>query len=371
VNVKWGLGAMSVVYLFISAFHMKDGLFIRPHPLLWRVLTGMSIIYLCLMVFLLFQSVDDARWLLRKLDPSLGIPLPERSYAEDCRVFTPDDPISNFRNIRDTFHDEFVPAHLFGWFGKAILTRDLYLCWIMSIVFEVMELSMEHLMPNFAECWWDHIVIDILLCNAIGIYLGLKVAQYFSMKPYFWLGKIRPEIDSYSWDVFSSWKRMLAIVVLMVTVLTIELNAFFLKFILWIPPPHPINIARLVMWWGIGQPGMREYYQWVTDPNCKRFGTMSWMCVAVVGVEVLIIIKMGRGMFPTPTPAPVFWTWVVCIVLFVGWAVWYYGYYSKPSKSSRKHVKSPVPSEAEETKQKPISTFRDSAEKLAEKSKKK
>lgn len=45
------------------------------------------------------QSVDDARELLRRLDPSLGKPLPERSYANDCRVYTPEDPVSNFRNI--------------------------------------------------------------------------------------------------------------------------------------------------------------------------------------------------------------------------------------------------------------------------------
>lgn len=48
-------------------------------------------------------------------------------------------------------------AHLLGWFGKAILLRDFYLCWFLSIMFEVLELSLQHLLPNFAECWWDHV----------------------------------------------------------------------------------------------------------------------------------------------------------------------------------------------------------------------
>ena len=44
--------------------------------------------------------MDDVRYWLSYLDPSLGKPLPERSYAEDCRIYTPNDPISTFRNIR-------------------------------------------------------------------------------------------------------------------------------------------------------------------------------------------------------------------------------------------------------------------------------
>lgn len=38
---------------------------VRPHPALWRVIHGMVIIYLLALVFLLFQTVDDARQLLK------------------------------------------------------------------------------------------------------------------------------------------------------------------------------------------------------------------------------------------------------------------------------------------------------------------
>jgi len=36
------------------------------------------------MIFLLFQDLDGARQMIKWLDPSLGVPLPEKSYAEDC-----------------------------------------------------------------------------------------------------------------------------------------------------------------------------------------------------------------------------------------------------------------------------------------------
>jgi hypothetical protein len=54
-------------------------------------------------------------------------------------------------------------------------------------------------------------------------------------------------------------------------------------------------------------------------------GTMSWMCVAVVGVESLICIKFGRSLFPKPHPDIVIWTWVGFFSLLVSWGIWFYG----------------------------------------------
>jgi len=329
-----GLVAVIVVYLVVCALQMRDGLFVRPHPIIWRVIMGLGILYLLLLVFLLFQTVEDARNYLHYLDPSLGGPLPERSYAEDCRIYTPEHP-SLFKNIVDCFYDEFVIAHFLGWFGKALLLRDYWLCWTLGVLFEIWEISLEHLLPNFAECWWDHIIVDTLLCNYLGFWLGLKVVDYFTMKPYHWIARVG-KVDEYHWEILSNWKRLLAAVVMIFTFSIIELNAFFLKFVLWIPPPHPINVTRIFLWWGIGCPGMREYYQWVTDSNCKKFGTSSWLCVAVMVLEVLIWAKFGRGMFTKPAPAYIFWGWIIAAVLFVSWAIWYFTIH-KPSQKTKKN----------------------------------
>jgi phosphatidylserine synthase 2 len=58
--------------------------------------------------------------------------------------------------------DIFVLAHVLGWYAKALILRDYWFCWILSIMFEVMEYSLEHQLANFAECWWDHV------CNEFG-----------------------------------------------------------------------------------------------------------------------------------------------------------------------------------------------------------
>lgn len=28
---------------------------------------------------------------------------------------------------------------------------------IISVMFEFLEYSLEHQLPNFSECWWDHV----------------------------------------------------------------------------------------------------------------------------------------------------------------------------------------------------------------------
>ena len=70
--------------------------------------------------------------------------------------------------MQDTVFDEFVIAHALGWYCKAIMYRNQLLLWILSVGFELMEVTFNHLLPNFNECWWDSVLLDILLCNWLG-----------------------------------------------------------------------------------------------------------------------------------------------------------------------------------------------------------
>lgn len=126
-------------------------------------------------------------------------------------------------------------AHIIGWWGKAILIRNQPLLWVLSIGFEMMEVSsfiwgihllwfpfsvqvdclllcpwtcyhlcmlklaifllwtefyvglfqftFRHMLPNFNECWWDSIILDILICNWFGeipIAFSLGRAGFFN-----------------------------------------------------------------------------------------------------------------------------------------------------------------------------------------------
>lgn len=37
------------------------------------------------------------------------------------------------------------------------MIRDWWMCTIVSVMFEFLEYSLEHQLPNFSECWWDHV----------------------------------------------------------------------------------------------------------------------------------------------------------------------------------------------------------------------
>jgi phosphatidylserine synthase 2 len=144
-------------FLAFASVQFPDTLIRRPHPVFWRLALGAVSMYALFMVYLLFQPLNDARRLLRFFDSTLGVPLPERSYAEDCRIYTPENPKGLFTNVYDAVFDVHFIAHLFGWWFKMIVIRDLKMCWVCSVVFELLEVTFRHWLPNFWECWWDHV----------------------------------------------------------------------------------------------------------------------------------------------------------------------------------------------------------------------
>lgn len=86
-----------------------------------------------------------------------------------------------------------------------------------------------------------------------------------------------------SWLFYDAWSRILVrgfvttgasskggilsnIFLLNFQFLMAELNLFYLKFILWIPPPHFIMKARLALFLGIGAVGLNETFRYMDDP---------------------------------------------------------------------------------------------------------
>ena len=53
--------------------------------------------------------------------------------------------------------DLFVAMRFFGWWLKTVVLRDWWLCTVLSIMFEVLDYTLEHQLSNFSECWWDHV----------------------------------------------------------------------------------------------------------------------------------------------------------------------------------------------------------------------
>jgi len=251
------------------------------------------------------------------LDPALGVPLPEKSYADDCS-FTP----QTIWNAVDIF----CLAHALGWFGKALILRDYWFCWILSVLFEFAEYSLQHQLPNFNECWWDHWILDVLVCNWLGTYLGMMACSYFEVKQYTWrgfrqsrgirqkTGRVFKQLTPHDWTTFewegtASFKNYVVVVILLAVFLTAEINVFYLKALLWMEPDHPFVIARLVGVFLCALPAVRELYQYINDPRkLKRMGQHSWLLLATMVTELLIIFKWSKGLFPEPFPTHIVWS---------------------------------------------------------------
>lgn len=306
-NTVWfGFATTYFVFILISLLQFTDSVFKRPHPAVWRVVKGTSIFYLLILVFVLFQDKSVVRQWLRLLDARLGTQPPEKSYATSCAL--------TYTNVYNQM-DLFVPAHIFGWYFKALMLRDYYLCWVLSIMFEVMEYSLEHQLPNFAECWWDHWILDVLTCNALGIHLGIKTCRYFNAKMYKWRGAVSDnEFVLFQWlKGANTFKKYFGIIVLISVILAAELNTFYLKYLLWIPADHILNLVRLVIHVSMGCVAIREGYSYFTDKLCKSFGYQLWLCIACIAVESLICIKFSQGEFAEPFPrhVKIFWSVLV------------------------------------------------------------
>eukprot|EP00736_Rhodelphis_marinus_P008984 Rmarinus@m.23948 len=343
-TLRVSLGCVSLTFLVYSCLQSRDSSLVRPHPIFWRFVHGALILYLMLLVYLLMQSVHNARQFMRVYDDSLGV-LPEENfklYAEDCRIYTPDHPESNFAIVRETF-DLFSFGHFFGWFWKALIFRDWTLLWILSVFWEVLEITWQHLLPNFKECWWDHWILDVGVCNFLGMWLGMYTCSYLSRRQYNWTGvkeiptmrgKLKRVAEqftpfswaSYTWAAFHSYKRMLQVIFILVAMWIAELNAFFLKFVLWVPPHSMLNMWRLTICVFGMFPAVYEFYQYLR-PQCKRLGANLWIITIIAAVELMLIVKVSfedPDMYtppvgapePVPSPQEVLWAWVIFLVVF-------------------------------------------------------
>ena len=106
--------------------------------------------------------MTEASKLFKFFDKELGENLPEKSYAEDCRIYTPRNSQNKFINVYEATFDIHFVAHLIGWWYKMMIIRDVKICWITSALFKVLEITFRHWFPNFWECWWDHVLYILL-----------------------------------------------------------------------------------------------------------------------------------------------------------------------------------------------------------------
>ncbi|KAF7692070.1 phosphatidylserine synthase 1 [Silurus meridionalis] len=348
-NLRVGLIVIVSFFSVISVLAFPNGPFTRPHPAIWRIVFGLSVLYFLFLVFIIFLNWEQVKGLMYWLDPNLRYAKREADimeYAVNCHVITWERILSHF--------DIFAFSHFWGWGMKALLIRSYGLCWTISITWELTELFFMHLLPNFAECWWDQVILDILLCNGGGIWLGMTVCRFLEMRTYHWAsikdihtttGKIKRaalQFTPASWtyvhwfDPKSSFQRVAGVYLFMIIWQLTELNTFFLKHIFVFPACHALSWGRILFIGVITAPTVRQYYAYLTDTQCKRVGTQCWVFGAIAFLEALACVKFGQDLF-SKTQILYVLLWLLCVAfitfLCLYGMVWYAETYGPREKS--------------------------------------
>jgi phosphatidylserine synthase 2 len=92
----------------------------------------------------------------------------KHTYDDNCEL--------TWANFWDNL-DHYYLVHWVDWFCCTFMMRDSYLLHFNHVTDEILELSWEHILPHFAECWWDHLICDILLSNIPAIIVGFWVQK--------------------------------------------------------------------------------------------------------------------------------------------------------------------------------------------------
>jgi phosphatidylserine synthase 1 len=70
-NIFTGICGVVAFFLIISVLVFPNGPFIRPHPILWRMVFGLSVMYLLMLQFLIHQDYNTVRSIIVWFDPKM------------------------------------------------------------------------------------------------------------------------------------------------------------------------------------------------------------------------------------------------------------------------------------------------------------
>lgn len=343
-------------FWFISTFFIatcvQDGPLVRPHPFFWRFVLGFTIVLLFTILSCCFLGRDIIRSYLVKITPKMAgdIP-PDRDYSMSCTIYDKNHPTDPFHNVKTVVYDEFMAAHFFGWICKSILLRDTSMCWILSCSFEVVERSLKHWFPNFNECWWDSLILDVLLCNGFGIFIGMKLVNYLIVVP--WETRLLCEFKtneeklarmlkqftprSYSkfeWKPLVSLKRYCIFVFVMLVILLLELNLFSLKMVLKMKTQNVILIILVMVHVLIGAPSIFEMYLYATNVK-NTIGIYAEANIILILSESLLIWKCSDGYFVEKVPLVSKIVAFSALALIVGFPIVWFGILKKEKKKMK------------------------------------
>lgn len=307
-----------VVSSVIIATFLQDSPMVRPHPFFWRLVLAFTLVQAFSCFFFSFLDKGTQMKYLKSISPStVGQPA-ERDYAMSCVIYDRNNPKDPFHSLKSITFDEYVPAHFIGWILQSFIVRDKKICWIVSILFEFMERGLKHWFPNFAECWWDSFVLDVLLTNGIGIEIGMRLVNLFQYYP--WEKRLYDEIKTqpaklkrllsqftprsfarFEWRPLESPRRYLSCVMIGGMLMYMMLVLFGLKMIYGMLPTNPFILMYMILDAIVGVPAAYELYLYATEKR-DTIGNYTTATFLLGIMQSLVVYRSHEGYFTEPIP---------------------------------------------------------------------
>jgi phosphatidylserine synthase 2 len=337
-NIFWGLnGVITMVSFFLLP---KKNINFRGMSYMYRVMQALAITYAINMLVWALMTPELLTKFLHILDPSLAnANYEERDFSIDCRLYTPENPNSNFANLKDTV-DIFVTGHLVGWLVKSFIFRNNIMAWTMSILFEIHEISLKHWLPNFNECWWDHLLLDLFGMNLLGLLLGTWIMKKYNIEKFHWFWDptddseklsyfkrffysftaVGDYVSNHKWHFLARPKSFLAVTWVILLASVTDLNWFFMKNALNLAPGQIFMGLRV---WIVGFYSIiviYDFHKWVKRTGKKR--RMSFNMILGHGLLFLESVVFWRNKRPgffdevTPYKIKLFWMGVCGLFMF-------------------------------------------------------
>jgi len=320
-------------FLTFSFLQTRDLVLTWPHPGFWRIVAGGCTFYALCLVVLLHLTRDAARSTLAAVFFDLGT---QTDFDEGLRsridsvmgtcLLT---PIALYRQI---FVAPWVLAHSVGWTVKMLAIRNFSAAFLAACVFEIMEVTLLHAVPEFEECWWDSLFLDMLGANVLGMVLGDRINRSFAAmqqsrgavgaiegaaiveadrdrgfaeagcfaggvelgKTLDWPGYSYEERAN--WRVRSSLVRLLQVIGAALFASLSDLNSFLLINALGIANNKSWAVLLRLTIVGLAWiPAGAEWYQYVeaseVSPRTARIGPSLWLLVCTTALELAVSIK--------------------------------------------------------------------------------
>lgn len=342
--VAWTISILNTMF--------TPSVLLYPHPTFWRFHYGLTVFYLLLLLVVLALSEEYGRLFLvhgLSLSPDGESEGPVDIFL-DCDLTYP----NFYRQLTSIW----FCSHAIGWWAKMLIWRDWRFAVANSLGFELYELTMSWLIPEFHECYWDSLLMDFALANFMGMLAGGLTLKIFKVREFNWAGKhsgytkVSSVLFSWvddlfrflglglsglgtyfdfsvtnkegktwrdlDWRFFTSWWRCFNFSFMLIVGNLLEGNSFFLINAISIPANHWVLKARLLLLCTLSIGATTEHYNYVGNverDDEKRvthnvldtrvthnhyWGHCTWLLVIVLAMEICVVGRFNS--FPAFVP---------------------------------------------------------------------